>query len=37
MVYTATEERKVVDAAIIEEVLEDGIFLPAMPSGEAAE
>ncbi len=37
MVYAATEERKVVDAAIIEEVLEDGIFLPAMPTGEAAE
>lgn len=38
MVYAATEERHVVDAAIIEEVLEDGIFLPAMQSaGEAAE
>jgi len=38
MVYAATEERKVVDAAIIEEVLEDGIFLPAVHStGEAAE
>ncbi len=38
MVYTATEERHVVDAAIIEEVLEDGIFLPAVTSaGEAAE
>ncbi len=37
MVYAATEERKVVDAAIIEEVLEDGIFLPAVSSGEAAE
>ncbi len=38
MVYAATEERRVVDAAIIEEVLEDGIFLPAVSnSGEAAE
>ena len=38
MVYAATEERKIVDAAIIEEVLEDGIFLPAVTStGEAAE
>jgi general secretion pathway protein A len=38
MVYAATEERKVVDGAIIEEVLEDGIFLPAVHStGEAAE
>ena len=38
MVYAATEERRVVDAAIIEEVLEDGIFLPAVQSsGEAAE
>lgn len=38
MVYAATEERRVVDAAIIEEVLEDGIFLPAIQSiGEAAE
>ena len=38
MVYAATEERHVVDAAIIEEVLEDGIFLPAVTSpGEAAE
>ncbi|NNE89986.1 MAG: AAA family ATPase [Silicimonas sp.] len=38
MVYAATEERRVVDAAIIEEVLEDGIFLPAIHStGEAAE
>ena len=38
MVYAATEERKVVDGAIIEEVLEDGIFLPAVTStGEAAE
>ncbi len=38
MVYAATEERQVVDAAIIEEVLEDGIFLPAVHStGEAAE
>ena len=38
MVYAATEERHVVDAAIIEEVLEDGIFLPAVVSaGEAAE
>lgn len=38
MVYAATEERKVVDAAIIEEVLDDGIFLPAVTiSGEAAE
>ena len=38
MVYAATEERRVVDAAIIEEVLEDGIFLPANYStGEAAE
>ena len=38
MVYTATEERRVVDAAIVEEVLDDGIFLPAVTSaGEAAE
>jgi type II secretory pathway predicted ATPase ExeA len=38
MVYAATEERRVVDAAIIEEVLEDGIFLPAIQTtGEAAE
>ena len=38
MVYAATEERRVVDAAIIEEVLEDGIFLPAVhTTGEAAE
>lgn len=38
MVYAATEERRVVDAAIIEEVLDDGIFLPAITiSGEAAE
>ena len=38
MVYAATEERRVVDAAIVEEVLEDGIFLPAVTSaGEAAE
>jgi len=38
MVYAATEERRVVDAAIIEEVLDDGIFLPTVPSvGEAAE
>ena len=38
MVYAATEERRVVDAAIIEEVLEDGIFLPAVHvSGDAAE
>jgi type II secretory pathway predicted ATPase ExeA len=38
MVYAATEERRVVDGAIIEEVLEDGIFLPAVTStGEAAE
>jgi len=38
MVYAATEERQVVDGAIIEEVLEDGIFLPAVHStGEAAE
>jgi general secretion pathway protein A len=38
MVYAATEERQIVDAAIIEEVLEDGIFLPAVHStGEAAE
>ena len=38
MVYAATEERRVVDAAIIEEVLEDGIFLPAEHvSGDAAE
>lgn len=38
MVYAATEERRVVDAAIIEEVLEDGIFLPAAhTTGEAAE
>ncbi len=38
MVYAATEERQIVDAAIIEEVLEDGIFLPTVHStGEAAE
>lgn len=38
MVYAATEERRVVDSAIIEEVLDDGIFLPALTSaGEAAE
>ena len=38
MVYAATEERRVVDAAIIEEVLDDGIFLPAVTiTGEAAE
>ena len=38
MVYAATEERRVVDAAIIEEVLEDGIFLATDVSiGEAAE
>ncbi len=38
MVYAATEERRIVDAAIIEEVLDDGVFLPALPStGEAAE
>ena len=38
MVYAATEERHVVDGAIIEEVLEDGIFLPAVTStGKAAE
>ncbi len=38
MVYAATEERKVVDAAIVEEVLDDGIFLPAVTlTGEAAE
>ena len=37
MVYAATEERRVVDAAIIEEVLEDGIFLAPVVTGEAAE
>ena len=38
MVYAATEERRVVDGAIIEEVLEDGIFLPAVyAAGDAAE
>ena len=38
MVYAATEERRVVDAAIIEVVLEVGIFLPAIHStGEEAE
>ncbi|WP_299753552.1 AAA family ATPase [uncultured Boseongicola sp.] len=38
MVYAATEERRVVDGAIIEEVLEDGIFLPAVHvAGDAAE
>lgn len=38
MVYAATEERRVVDAAIVEEVLDDGIFLPAVSmTGEAAE
>jgi len=38
MVYAATEERRVVDAAIIEEVLDDGIFLPVLTiTGEAAE
>lgn len=38
MVYAATEERRAVDAAIVEEVLEDGIFLPAVTTtGEAAE
>lgn len=38
MVYAATEERRVVDAAIVEEVLEDGIFLAAVEvAGEAAE
>ena len=38
MVYAATEERKTVDAAIVEEVLEDGIFMPGyQPSEEAAE
>lgn len=38
MVYAATEERRVVDAAIVEEVLDDGIFLPALTiTGEAAE
>ena len=38
MVYAATEERRVVDAAIVEEVLDDGIFLPSVQSaGEAAE
>lgn len=38
MVYAATEERRIVDAAIVEEVLDDGIFLPAVQSvGEAAE
>ena len=38
MVYAATEERRIIDAAIIEEVLEDGIFLPAIhATGEAAE
>lgn len=38
MVYAATEERRIVDAAIVEEVLGDGVFLPALPSvGEAAE
>jgi type II secretory pathway predicted ATPase ExeA len=38
MVYAATEERRVVDAAIVEEVLDDGIFLPAVTiTGEAAE
>ena len=38
MVYAATEERRIVDASIVEEVLGDGVFLPALPSvGEAAE
>jgi type II secretory pathway predicted ATPase ExeA len=38
MVYAATEERRVVDAPIVEEVLDDGIFLPSVQSaGEAAE
>lgn len=37
MVYAATEERKVVDEAIVEEVLEDGIFLTTVTSSEAAE
>jgi hypothetical protein len=38
MVYAATAERRVVDGAIIEEVLEDGIFLPAVHvAGDAAE
>lgn len=36
LVYAATEERRVVDAAIVEEVLEDGIFLAAMGSSERA-
>lgn len=38
MVYAATEERRIVDAAIVEEVLDDGVFLPAVQTtGEAAE
>jgi len=38
MVYAATEERKVVDGAIVEEGMEDGIFMPVFhTSDEAAE
>lgn len=36
LVYAATEERRVVDAAIVEEVLEDGIFLAALGTSERA-
>lgn len=37
LVYAATEERRIVDAAIVEEVLDDGIFLAAFSASEAAE
>jgi len=37
MVYAATEERHVVDEAIVEEVLDDGIFVGQFSNGEAAE
>ena len=37
MVYAATEERRVVDEAIVEEVLDDGIFVGQFSNGEAAE
>ncbi len=37
MVYAATEERRLIDEAIVEEVLEDGIFLATVGASEAAE
>ena len=37
MVYAATEERRLIDEAIVEEVLEDDIFLATVGASEAAE